>query len=461
MKNMQKIFIFLICIVLVFGLVGCGTENDSNPVENASEASEYDLENESSEPVSTDEIDLETHTHEYAAEATKNAICLENGIQTYTCKCGDSYEEVIPALGHKFSSLKSIDNNEHQANCTRCNEVKTETHKTASKVTKKASCTTDGVKTYACECGYSFTETIVALGHNYTKKVIKPTATKGGYTEHTCSRCGDSYRDQYTQPEQSAEDIAVEKKANSIIAQIITKGMSDFDKAKAIHDYLVINIKPDETYSKRSLYNALIDNSCLCQGYALAFSYLCEKAGLNVLFIGGIVEGVAMHAWNQVQIDGEWYHVDCTYDDPIGGGDGIVDKYDYFLIPDEIIARNHYWTEGKKCTSWKYYPVQVAYSVEKSLKFHAPDATLEYCVEIKSKTELYEKIQDAYEHQYHIAIYWSESKAGLTYEAFNDIISRSNGNSGIEESYPGMDSIHTTRIGGDYIEAHIGPNPYK
>ena len=70
------------------------------------------------------------------------------------------------------------------------------THSYASKITKAATCTTDGIKTYTCSCGDSYTETVKATGHKYTAKVVKPTYTSQGYTLHTCS-CGDSYKDNY------------------------------------------------------------------------------------------------------------------------------------------------------------------------------------------------------------------------------------------------------------------------
>ncbi|WP_028510321.1 leucine-rich repeat domain-containing protein [Ruminococcus sp. NK3A76] len=71
----------------------------------------------------------------------------------------------------------------------------THTHSYTSKVTTTATCTKNGVKTYTCSCGDSYTETIKATGHKYTEKVVKPTYDAQGYTLHTCSVCGNSYKD--------------------------------------------------------------------------------------------------------------------------------------------------------------------------------------------------------------------------------------------------------------------------
>ena len=476
MKNTRRMVSFLLCLVLVFGLVGCGTKNDPTLTESATESSRPDhvqeessepvSAEESSEPVSTDESseavsaeesDLENHTHEYAAEITKEATCLESGMQTYTCACGDSYEEEIPALGHDYS-LKSIDDKEHQTQCTHCGETKTEAHKITSKV-KNASCTTDGSKTYTCVCGYSYTETIAAFGHAYKERVIPPTETEQGYTQHTCLRCNDSYRDQYTQPV-PAEPSALEKKADSIIAEIITPGMSEYDKAKAIHDYICENVEYDYTYSKGGAANALLGGSVVCDGYASAFAYLCSRVGLNCYYESGNTD-LGSHAWNIVQIDGEWYNVDCTWDDR-----GSYASYTHFLVPDEVFGERHDVSRRPsqhQCTSWKYFYVRLATDLENDLKRHLPDATLKYCVAVHSITELQEKLQDAYEHQYHIGIYFSIRETGITLDTFCEItFGKDSDQGGDSLNYPGMTALSYGNS--QYVDcfyAHFGPNPYR
>ena len=54
--------------------------------------------------------DILEHTHSYTSKVTKPATCTENGVKTYTCECGDSYTETIPATGH-ISSDWIIDKN--------------------------------------------------------------------------------------------------------------------------------------------------------------------------------------------------------------------------------------------------------------------------------------------------------------------------------------------------------------
>ena len=72
-------------------------------------------------------------------------------------------------------------------------------------------CTVNGYMKYECACGnVGYYSEIEALGHNYISEVIAPTTESGGYTLHTCSRCDDSYKDNYTDALPSVvEDVVV------------------------------------------------------------------------------------------------------------------------------------------------------------------------------------------------------------------------------------------------------------
>ena len=141
------------------------------------------------------------------------------------------------------------------------------------------------------------------------------------------------------------------KLAQAVIDSIITKGMSDFDKAKAIHDYMVVNIDYDyDNYLADTIPNAsyniigaLKNKYAVCAGYAKTFKLLCELAGLECTYVTGTAGGP--HAWNQVKIDDKWYNVDVTWDDPVSTDklfdDHKYNRYSYFLISDEIMYKNH------------------------------------------------------------------------------------------------------------------------
>ncbi len=80
------------------------------------------------------------------------------------------------------------------------------THSYSATVTKNATCTAAGVKTFRCSCGSSYTETIAAKGHSYKSTVVAPTMSAKGYTKHTCDTCGTSYKSDYVSPPEKSSD---------------------------------------------------------------------------------------------------------------------------------------------------------------------------------------------------------------------------------------------------------------
>lgn len=153
------------------------------------------------------------HEHSYREVITKEPTCTEEGEKTYICDCGDSYTEKIPATGHNF-----ID-----GECEHCGEKDPDHHEHDYKeeITKEPTCTEAGEKTYTCDCGDSYTEEIPATGHNfvdgecehcgekdpdyhkhnYTEEITKEaTCTEEGEKTYTCD-CGDSYTEKISMTE--------------------------------------------------------------------------------------------------------------------------------------------------------------------------------------------------------------------------------------------------------------------
>lgn len=132
--------------------------------------------------------------------------------------------------------------------------------------------------------------------------------------------------------------VALDLEAGRIIAGF-GQGAGDYDKLLAIHDAVVLScdFSKDGEYASTA-YGALVDGSAMCEGYAFAFSYLCTAAGIeNYVVSGTNAEGEA-HLWNKVVCDGEWFNVDCTWDDPIlKNKNEKYLRHDYFLVSDEEI----------------------------------------------------------------------------------------------------------------------------
>ena len=124
----------------------------------------------------------------------------------------------------------------------------------------------------------------------------------------------------YDNAEQEAE---VDKKVEEIIESLDLEGMTDYDKIVAIHDYICINTDYEDAEKdidiKRTAYGALVKGEAVCQGYSLAFYRLLLEAGIDnrILFGTGIeddgIEGP--HTWNAVELGGEYYYTDVTWDD--------------------------------------------------------------------------------------------------------------------------------------------------
>ena len=168
---------------------------------------------------------------------------------------------------------------------------------------------------------------------------------------------------QYT-PKELAEKLEKEAEEQAVvdaaIASCVTDGMSDYEIAKALHDYLALNNEYDMRYYSGGMprisytaYGALVNRTSVCAGYALAYERLMDQVGIPCEYVTGMTTR-GSHAWNIIQIDGEWYHVDVTWDDPTPNREGYV-RYDYFLKSDSAISRDHVsWEASRACTSTKY-----------------------------------------------------------------------------------------------------------
>lgn len=136
----------------------------------------------------------------------------------------------------------------------------------------------------------------------------------------------------------------VMKQAKAIVSSITQVGMDDHEKVKAIHDYVVKHVSYDTSYKAYTAYEALVNRSAVCQGYALLTYQLLKEAGIENHFVVGTGDGQP-HAWNLVKIENKWYHLDTTFDDPVPDEQGRV-TYSYFNLSDEQIARNHEWNRS-------------------------------------------------------------------------------------------------------------------
>ena len=149
----------------------------------------------------------QAHAHSYTATVTKQPTCTAEGVKTFRCSCGDSYTETISAAGHVFGAYvynndatEAADGTETAA-CTICGAKDTRTaagtkiahvHNYTAAVTKASTCAEEGVTTYTCSCGHSYTEPIAKTAHSFGDYIYNDDATTeaDGTKTATCSVCG-------------------------------------------------------------------------------------------------------------------------------------------------------------------------------------------------------------------------------------------------------------------------------
>ena len=142
----------------------------------------------------------------------------------------------------------------------------------------------------------------------------------------------------------------VEQRTQEILAETVREGMSQWQIALSVHDYLVANCVYDETHTYREFYDVLVRGTAVCSGYAEAYIYLLRRAGIDCRYVSSEEMN---HAWNIVCLDGIWYHVDATWDDPTADVQGRV-LHKNFLLSDQAVSdeeHGHYnWEAVFECT---------------------------------------------------------------------------------------------------------------
>ena len=197
---------------------------------------------------------------------------------------------------------------------------------------------------------------VESYSYNYSNSNEKEWVVTLRYRKEYCSDANQSIPDK-----EKIETARTEYQdgMNRALASV-DDAMSDVEKVLAIHDWLVRECDYDEhaylnedvsedSYSDAGVF---IEGKAVCNGYALAFSVLMQQLGIPSYFVGSYRMN---HAWNLVYVNGAWYHVDTTWDDPVMdkttvwgfenndyADEGYV-SHKYFLLSDEEIKKeNHY-----------------------------------------------------------------------------------------------------------------------
>ena len=129
----------------------------------------------------------------------------------------------------------------------------------------------------------------------------------------------------------------INNEIDKIINENIKEEMSNKDKIKVVHDYIinkaeydkVRNEKGDSEFASNTAYGPLFEGKAICSGYADAMALFLDKLNIKNYKIAS-----KTHIWNAVFLDDKWVHLDLTWDDPVSNYGPILD-YDYFLVDND------------------------------------------------------------------------------------------------------------------------------
>lgn len=139
------------------------------------------------------------------------------------------------------------------------------------------------------------------------------------------------------------------------IASLVPIGYGEEDIALFVHDYICIHYKYDLSLESDNMYTFLSSFVGTCQGYTWTYMAVLRELGMKSVYAASDTIG---HIWNLVEIDGQWYHVDVTWDDPPQSEGSGETSHRHFLMSDgkaiENGHRDFYSDDGIVCTSSKY-----------------------------------------------------------------------------------------------------------
>ena len=158
------------------------------------------------------------------------------------------------------------------------------------------------------------------------------------YTAQKVRQAQIAYRDDIDKSDEMIEKF---NEAEVKAIDEISGQTSDYDKVRAINDYIVKNcvyVTGEDVEYSPTAYGCLVEKKANCEGYAKAFGVLAADFGLESVLVTGKTDKGENHAWNQVKVDGEWYNIDVTWADN-DNGDEV--RHAYFLCTDKDFSETH------------------------------------------------------------------------------------------------------------------------
>ncbi|MBD5118383.1 MAG: transglutaminase domain-containing protein [Clostridiales bacterium] len=211
----------------------------------------------------------------------------------------------------------------------------------------------------------------------------------GEYEIRSTTHISDAYKSG-DDSQLSSEDKETLKMAKAVLDEVIEDGMSDYEKERAVYQWMVRNIggsssgvisRPGMRHSAFTPHDVLTSKSAVCVGYATTFRLLLNMMDIDVHIVHN-----EYHSWDLVQLDGDWYHVDI-YSDAHGT------MYGNFNMTDAVCRTGHSWDESAlpEAKSVKYSPA-VQNSVEVDSLYDVP-AALKQAMDSEGNSAIYFKFK--------------------------------------------------------------------
>ena len=149
-------------------------------------------------------------------------------------------------------------------------------------------------------------------------------------------------------PETYAAAKEVYRKGVTEVTSQVDPAWSPVEKPLFVHDFMAAHYQYDLDFEIYDPVNFFARKKGVCQAYSLAYAAVLKELGLEYSYVES---DDLNHIWNLVKVDGLWYHVDVTWDDPITDRLGAA-HHARFLMSDTSSKINH---DNDDADDWYYY----------------------------------------------------------------------------------------------------------
>lgn len=146
-----------------------------------------------------------------------------------------------------------------------------------------------------------------------------------------------------------ARKAVIEEKAAVILAGVSPEA-TEYEKVCHVYESIIQNTEYDlDAPDNQNIYSVLAGGASVCQGYAKTAQLLLNRLGVHCTMVQGLVKDGEGHAWNMVQVEGQYYYMDTTWGDAsyqvINMDTSSVRipniSYDYLCVAEDVLFRTH------------------------------------------------------------------------------------------------------------------------